>query len=99
MPKIDYLTHFLSKIVYYDVLCMTGLKVTALNEFYHSIEHIPSEIIDSPEQHRLTNKNSARGMTMDTINALHLFSFPALRLVGHQMECMNIIQSLLISSV
>ena len=30
MPKMDYLTHFLSKNEYNDVLCLNGSKVTAL---------------------------------------------------------------------
>ena len=30
-----FLTHFLSKNVYNDVLCINGSKVTALNAFHH----------------------------------------------------------------
>ena len=33
MPKMDYLTHFLSRNIYNDVLCLNGSKVTALNVF------------------------------------------------------------------
>ena len=35
MPKIDLVTHFLSKNVYNYELGMNGSKVTALNIFYH----------------------------------------------------------------
>ena len=35
LMKMDSLTHFLSKNVYNDVLCIIGSKVTALNIFYH----------------------------------------------------------------
>ena len=33
MTEMDYLTHFLSKSVYNDVLCINGSRVTALNVF------------------------------------------------------------------
>ena len=35
MPKNDYLTGFLSKNMYNDVLGINGTNVTALNVFYH----------------------------------------------------------------
>ena len=35
----------------------------------------------------------SRGVTLDTINAPRVFSFPALPLVGHQKESMNFPQS------
>ena len=31
-----FLTHFLSKNIYNDILCINGSKVTGLNVFYHS---------------------------------------------------------------
>ena len=33
MPKMDSLTRFLKKIVYNDVLCLNGSKITALSVF------------------------------------------------------------------
>ena len=38
---------------------------------------------------RYAQTQRARGVPLDTINALRVFSFPALPLVGHQKECMN----------
>ena len=40
----------------------------------------------------------ARGVPLDTVNALHIFSFPALPLVGHQKECMNDLQTLVVEA-
>ena len=49
---------------------------------------ISAEIIDAPEPHKITMRRAhtqrTREMPLDIINA------PALRLVGHQQECMNI---------
>ena len=39
--KMDYLTHFLSKVVYNEVLCINGSKDTALSIFYHSLFALP----------------------------------------------------------
>ena len=70
----------------------------------NKIEHIPAEITDVPEQRRLmkleqrvlyAHTQCARGVPLDTINALHVFSFPALPLVGHRKECMNCIYAML----
>ena len=44
------------------------------------------------EEHRVRYPHTQRTrvVPLDTINALRIFSFPALRLVGHQQECMNL---------
>ena len=59
----------------------------------NKIVHISAEIIDALKPHKITKKNSARltriHNALDTINALHIFSFPDLPLVDHQKECVN----------
>ena len=60
----------------------------------NKIEHIPAKIIDvtvAPiieQRARYAQTQRARGVPLDTINALGVISFPALPLVGHQKECM-----------
>ena len=41
---------------------------------------------------RYVHTQRTRGVPLDIINALRVILFPALRLVGHQQECMNNIQ-------
>ena len=59
----------------------------------NKIVHIFTEIIDAPEPHKVMKKNSVRvtrihnahaECQLDTINALRIFSFPALRLVTNR---------------
>ena len=44
---------------------------------------------DLEQRARYAQTQRERGVPLDTINALHIFSFPDLPLVGHQKECMN----------
>ena len=44
MPKMDLFSHFLSKNVNNDVLCINGSKVTALNVFKTSMLHYPISV-------------------------------------------------------
>ena len=45
---------------------------------------------DLEQRARYTQTQRLRGVPFDTINALHVFSFPALLLIGHQKVCMSV---------
>ena len=44
---------------------------------------------DLEQRVRYAQTQRARGVPLDTINALRIFSFPALPSVGQEKECMN----------
>ena len=63
----------------------------------NKIEHIPAKIIHNSNLEQrawYAQTQRSRGVPLDTVNALRVFQFPALQLVGHQKECMNSVYQL-----